>query len=137
MYFFCSILINPVKKQNYIFLAFCNILIFYGHYISIWIPFLQFIIFLVLFSSLDFIQRRYYFAQLVFLILAFLPFIPVLYYRFLDSGMHGTWVPKVKNLEPYYNLLWSFANQPAGAVYVIVITSLALVKGIARKEWQS
>lgn len=135
MYFFGLILAEPDKKRNYFFLGIFNILIFYGHYIAIWTLFLQFIIFILL-PSLRSIQRRYYFAQLLFLLLGFLPFIPVLYHRFLDSGVHGTWIPKVKSPEAYYNLLWSFANQPAGAICIIVITSLALLKGIARKEWR-
>jgi hypothetical protein len=66
----------------------------------------------------------------------FSPFISVIYSRFLDSGIKGTWVKKVNGIESLYNMIWNFSNTPVITVLFIIILFLGFLKIIFCKHKQ-
>ena len=123
---FVKIIQNPKGIKLYILLTLINSLILYSHYIAGWIIAVQFIFF-ILNKNFRKTSGFYYLIHLVGVVILFSPFIPVIINRFLDSGMKGTWIPKVKNITSLYNMLWIFSNKPVPASIFILFLIAATV----------
>ena len=52
---------------------------------------------------------------------------PVLFTRFFDSGVNGTWIAKTTSLEALYDFLWRMCNVPVTTVLAMVILVAASI----------
>ena len=62
---------------------------------------------------------------------------PVLFTRFFDSGVHGTWIAKTTSPEALYDFLWRMCNVPVTTVFAIVILIAAFIRliiSVVKKE---
>jgi mannosyltransferase len=133
MYFFLELKSNYNSRRILVALIITNVILFYSHYLSMWILVVQCMISLASFkNSLGLIKR--YFIHFVVFLLLISPFIPVLINRFLDSGLHGTWVPKVTGFDSLYFMLWRFFNKPIVVVLCIVLIIYNLVLFFKNRE---
>ena len=125
---FLSLAKEP-KTYKFILLTFFNLLLMYGHYLSIWVIVMEFLI-VFLFRPIRQKIWKPYLIHAGALILLFIPMFPVLFTRFLDSGVHGTWIEKSTGLGNLYDLLWRMSNVPIATVMAIAIMTAAFVKWI-------
>lgn len=133
---FLSVIRNP-KTYKFILLTLVNLMLMYGHYLSVWIIVMEFII------ALDIkpVRQKIWKPYLIHagtLILLFAPMFPILFTRFFDSGINGTWIAKTTSLEALYDFLWRMCNAPLTTVLVIVLLVSALVTliiKIAKKQY--
>jgi uncharacterized membrane protein len=131
---FCSacsalLFISAVKQPKtlkFILLTIVNLMLMYGHYLSVWIIVMEFIIAL----SIKPIRKKIwkpYLLHAAALILLFTPMFPVLFRRFMDSGVNGTWIEKTTSPEALYDFLWRMCNVPVTTVLAIVILISAFI----------
>ena len=118
-FLFISIIKNP-KTFKFILLTLVNLMLMYGHYLSVWIIVMEFLIAL----AINPIRKKIWKPYLIHaasLILLFVPMFPVLFTRFFDSGIHGTWIAKTTSPEALYDFLWRMCNVPVTTVLAIAI----------------
>ena len=136
VFLFISLVKTP-KTSKFILLTLVNLMLMYGHYLSVWIIVMEFIIAL----GIKPIRKRIWKPYLIHaaaLILLFAPMFPVLFTRFFDSGIHGTWIAKTTSPEALYDFLWRMCNVPVTTVLAIGILIAALIKliiGIIQKRF--
>lgn len=137
----CSVLlfisiVNGPKPFKFILLTLVNLMLMYGHYLSVWIIVMEFVIALGISPIRKKIWKPYL-IHAVALIILFTPMFPVLFARFLDSGLHGTWVAKTTSLEALYDFLWRMCNVPVTTVLAIIIlvaVFIVLIINIVKKK---
>lgn len=127
VYLFMKQCENP-NKSRWLLLLLSNVLLVYSHYMAaFWILAMEFSV-IILFKDL----RKSLWKGLLFLIIGLLtfcfPLIPVVIERFMDSGMHGTWVEKCKGISDLYSMICTFTNAPVPTVFAIMIMLSSLVK---------
>lgn len=130
----CSVLlfisiVNSPKSFKFVLLTLANLMLMYGHYLSIWIIVMEFFIALCVKPIRKRIWKPYL-LHIAALILLFAPMIPVLFTRFMDSGINGTWIEKTTSPEALYDFLWRMCNVPVTTVIAIIILVSALIKMI-------
>lgn len=116
--------IHNQKKSNFIWLTFVNILLMYGHYLSIWMIVMEFAVF-IFNGNIRKKIRKGYWIHILALAALFSPMIPTLLRRFLDSGVNGTWIPKASGIEDVYSFICCMSNAPVTAVIAIIILAVA------------
>lgn len=132
---FISIVKEP-KLFKFILLTLANLTLMYGHYLSVWIIVMEFLTVFLIRPIRQTIWKPYL-IHILALVLLFAPMFPVLFTRFLDSGVHGTWIGKSTGVENLYDFLWRMCNVPVTTVIMLVIMLSAFVKWIiasVRKE---
>ena len=138
----CSVLLyiscvrNP-KTVKFVLLILANLMLMFGHYLSVWIIVMEFVITLV-FRPIRKKIWKPYLIHAAALILLFAPMFPVLFTRFFDSGINGTWIAKTTSPEALYDFLWRMCNVPVTTVLAIVILVAALIKliiSVVKKEY--
>lgn len=136
-FLFISCIHRP-KAFKFILLTLVNLMLMYGHYLSVWIIVMEFIIAL----SIKPIRKKIwkpYLIHAAVLVLLFIPMFPVLFRRFMDSGVNGTWIAKTTSPEVLYDFLWRMCNVPVTTVLAIVILVVIFIKLIVstfRKKQQ-
>lgn len=137
VFLFISCIHRP-KAFKFILLTLVNLMLMYGHYLSVWIIVMEFIIAL----SIKPIRKKIwkpYLIHATVLVLLFIPMFPVLFRRFMDSGVNGTWIAKTTSPEALYDFLWRMCNVPVTTVLAIVILVVIFIKLIVstfRKKQQ-
>lgn len=137
LYLFLSLIHTP-EKITLTGLTIVNIFIMYGHYLAIWLILMEFLIVLCIPAVRRKIGKLYIY-HISALTIAYLPIIPALYLRFLDSGLHGTWVSKNTSIENLYSMLCSFSNDAVPAVFSLVLIAAFFIKRIIhiiKKEYK-
>lgn len=133
---FLSVIHTP-KPYKFVLLTLANLMLMYGHYLSVWIIVMEFLVAL----GIKPVRQRIWKPYLIHaaaLILLFAPMFPVLFTRFFDSGVNGTWIAKTTSLEALYDFLWRMCNVPVTTVLAIAILVAALVVlivKVARKQY--
>ena len=128
--------VHQPKPFKFILLTLVNLMLMYGHYLSVWVIVMEFLIAL----SIRPIRKRIwkpYMLHAAALILLFAPMFPVLFTRFFDSGIHGTWIAKTTSPEALYDLLWRMCNVPVTTVLAIGIlaaTFITFIYRVSRKK---
>lgn len=129
-------IVNEPKPFKFVLLTLANLMLMYGHYLSIWVIVMEFLtVFLV--RPIRKKIWKPYLIHVLALILFFIPMFPVLFTRFMSSGLQGTWVAKSTKIEDLYDMLWKICNMPVATVLSIAIMVSALVMFVvrlARKE---
>lgn len=133
MWMFLNFIHSKGRIINLLLLACCNILLLYSHYLSVWILVVQSVVFVLFFKKLN-IKFSLMFWYYLLLFAALIPFIPVVYARIMDSGVHGTWVPKVTGIDAIYYMLWGYLNKPVVVVFSGVFILIALLKIVIKKS---
>ena len=127
----CSVLlfvraIHKPKRYKFILLTLVNLMLMYGHYLSVWIIVMEFVIALGIKPIRQKIWKPYL-IHAAALVLLFAPMFPVLFTRFFDSGVNGTWIPKTTSPEALYDFLWRMCNVPVTTVLAMVVLVAALI----------
>lgn len=125
--------IKEPKPFKFLLLTIANLVLMFGHYLSIWVIVMEFIIVMVVRSVRQRIWKPYL-IHAAALIVLFAPLFPVLFTRFMDSGVHGTWIEKSTGLVNLYDLLWRMCNVPLVTVTAIGIMATALVIAVIRLQ---
>ena len=128
--------IKEPKPFKFILLTLANLMLMYGHYLSIWVIVMEFLAVFLIRPIRQKVWKPYLLHALA-LILLFVPMFPVLLTRFLDSGLHGTWIEKSTSVENLYDFLWRMCNVPVTTVLALAILLAALVRwmvSLLRKE---
>ena len=128
--------IHRPKPFKFILLTLANLMLMYGHYLSVWIVVMEFVIALGISPIRKKIWKPYL-LHAAALILLFAPMFPVLFTRFFDSGVHGTWIAKTTSPEALYDFLWRMCNVPVTTVLAIAILFAAFIRliiSIVKKE---
>ena len=136
VFLFVSCIHRP-KTFKFILLTLANLMLMYGHYLSVWIIVMEFVIALVIKPIRKKIWKPYL-IHAAALILLFSPMFPVLFRRFMDSGVNGTWIAKTTSPEALYDFLWRMCNVPVTTVLVIIVLFAALTKliiNVFKKEY--
>lgn len=126
VFLFVSCIHRP-KTFKFILLTIANLMLMYGHYLSVWIIVMEFVIALAIKPIRKKIWKPYL-IHAASLILLFAPMLPVLFARFMDSGVNGTWIAKTTSPEALYDFLWRMCNVPVTTVLVIVVLVAAFIK---------
>lgn len=130
VWLFLSILKEP-KSFKFILLTLANLVLMYGHYLSIWVIVMEFVI-VMAFKPIRIRIWKPYLIHVAALIVLFAPMFPVLYTRFMSSGVHGTWVEKTTGFANLYDMLWRMCNVPFVTVIAIGILIAAFVVWMIR-----
>jgi len=109
VYLFISAIHRP-KTFKFILLTLANIMLMYGHYLSVWIIVMEFVIALVIRPIRNKIWKAYL-IHAASLVLLFTPMFPVLFRR----------------PEALYDFLWRMCNEPVTTVLAIVILASAFI----------
>jgi len=127
---FISVIKDP-KTFKFILLTLANLALMYGHYLSVWVIVMEFLIVFLVRP----IRKKIWKPYLIHagaLIVLFIPMFPILFTRFMDSGVHGTWIEKSTGLEDLYDFIWKMCNVPLVTVTAIGIMTAALVVWVIR-----
>lgn len=119
--------VKTPKTYKFILLTLVNLMLMYGHYLSVWIIVMEFVITLGIKPVRKKIWKPYL-IHAAALILLFTPMFPVLFRRFMDSGIQGTWIEKTTSPEALYDFLWRMCNVPVTTVLAIGILISAFIK---------
>ena len=128
--------IKTPKTFKFILLTLVNLMLMYGHYLSVWIIVMEFIIALTFRPVRKKIWKPYL-IHAAALVLLFAPMFPVLFRRFMDSGINGTWIEKTTSPEALYDFLWRMCNVPVItvlAIGILVSSFIKLIVNIIHKE---
>ena len=133
VYLFVSSIKEKNQIRSLVFLTLVNGLILYTHYLGYWIILVQIICFLSI-KSIRQVLLKKYLIHLGVLLLLFLPILPVLYDRILNSGLNGTWISTVTGLEDLYNMIWKFSNKPITTVIFLAFILVGLALRIIHRK---
>ena len=137
----CSVLlfvsaIHDSKRYKFLLLTLVNLMLMYGHYLSVWIIVMEFLVALGIKPIRQKIWKPYL-MHAAALLLFFAPMFPVLFTRFFDSGVNGTWIAKTTSPEALYDFLWRMCNVPVTtvlAMMVIVSAFIVLIINMVKKK---
>lgn len=126
-YLFMKQFMKPVKYR-WLHILVSNVLLVYSHYIAaFWIIVMEIFV-VLLFTDL----RKAMWKGLLFTVVGILvfcfPLIPIIFDRFMDSGLNGTWIEKCHGIEELYSMLCAFTNAPVPTALAIIIMVSALIK---------
>ncbi|MBO7084184.1 MAG: glycosyltransferase family 39 protein [Bacteroidales bacterium] len=121
--------IKESKPFKFILLTLVNLMLMYGHYLAVWVIVMEFLIVFLIRPIRQKIWKPYL-IHAIALILFFIPMFPVLFTRFLDSGMNGTWIEKSTGLADLYDFMWRMCNIPLTTVVAIGIMLAMLVNWV-------
>lgn len=136
VFLFVSCIHRP-KAFKFILLTIANLMLMYGHYLSVWIIVMEFLIAL----GINPIRKKIWKPYLIHaasLVLLFAPMFPVLFARFFDSGLHGTWIAKTTSPEALYDFLWRMCNVPVTtvlAIGILVSSFIILIINIVKNRF--
>jgi len=120
------------KSKFLLGLTLTNVIILYSHYLGYWIIITEALLYFGFMLKYKKLSKPFLF-HLSIIFLCFIPQLPILYQRFMDSGVNGTWIAKSTGIDTLYNMLWKFSNAPLVTVIVIIIFSFSLFKYIYKK----
>ncbi len=122
--------IHEPKRFKFVLLTLVNLMLMYGHYLSVWIIVMEFFIALIVKPIRKKIWK-FYLIHAAALIVLFAPMFPVLFTRFSESGLRGTWIEKTTSPKALYDFLWRMCNVPVTTVLAIILLFAILIKLIA------
>lgn len=124
-------LIEQPGKGKWILWVVVNLLIMYCHYLALWVIVMQVALWLLI-PSIRKRLGKYMLIALASLALLYIPIVPTLIRRFLDSGLHGTWVSRCEGFDDLYGILCCFTNAPVTTVLAIALMVAAMIKCVVR-----
>lgn len=125
--FFKILKFRDRSTKHWMFLSISNILIMYAHYFGAFVWIVEGIIIALFFYKNKRILIKFC-LMILLCIVAYIPQIPVAYFRFFGSVKNGTWLKPPEGIESVYNMIWSFTNMPVPAVMSLAILIFAMLK---------
>jgi len=110
------------RKSTVVFWTLLNTAILYTHYLGFVVPAIQ-ILALVMIGGINRNTIISIMLMLSGMLILYLPWIPILVTRLLQTTSNGTWVAPAR-AEDLYNSIWSFSNSPVNAVFFLAILLL-------------
>lgn len=138
MYYFMLFLSEKAKKRYAILLVVTNVLLLYTHFFGFFVLAAQ-----VMSVTVLRIYRTTHFKKYIrisiFVFLAYLPYLGILFFRFADTVQGGTWVAPVKNLGILYGTINLFTNEtfPNYFLFLLVIWlfTVQFIRQSFSKKW--
>ncbi len=121
---------HQTKRQNitnFTLLILSDIVLIYAHYFGFFILIVQ-CLFIVFHKELLLKYWKFLLYAIFILAIAYLPNIIIIFNRFIDASVNGTWLKIPNGIKSIYNMLWKFSNKPIVTVFVISIVSVAAIK---------
>ncbi len=134
VYFYLNLFKNNHSIKTLGLLTITNGLILYSHYLAVWVIIIQVLLFLLIKPIRKQLGLKYLY-HIIGLFILFLPFLPVIIERILDSGVKGTWVQKSSGIEALYFMLVDFFNAPVVAVIAISLFLFSGAKSIIKRRF--
>lgn len=125
MYFFLALAARPGKVRYAVLLAFVNALLVYAHFFGFFIFLIQSVSLLIIPALRKSISVKYL-VSVVFSLVAYLPYFPVMVSR-LKASSGGTWVPPPV-WSDLYTMIWRYTNAPVAAVTFLAILGVGLTR---------
>ncbi len=122
---------NPNRLRQHLLLAVVNMLIFYSHYLGVWIIVVQVLSLVLIPRFRAAINSKYLYQYLTLAVLC-IPQLPTIWNRLMTSGTNGTWISKSGGIADIYYMILKYTNAPVMAVVFILLTLVAAV--FARKQ---
>ena len=119
------------RRRRWLWLTVVNLLIMYSHYMAIWVLVAEFATAMIHGESRK-RMRRGGLAHIGALAVGYIPMYPVLWRRFLDSGLHGTWISRSTGVHDLYFMLGSYTNAPVVTALTMLLTAFTAVYTIVR-----
>lgn len=122
VYYFLDLFIDSRSNKSLVFLTLINFLLLYSHFFGIVFVLTEFACVFIVPQLRRTILKKILISN-SFLLLAFLPYLPVLFHRYSSSSVNPQWIP-APLLSDLYTMLWRFSNAP---VLTVVMAILLLV----------
>lgn len=105
-----------------------NVLLVYSHYMAAFWVILMEVLIVIVFKDLRKSMLKGFVFHILGLLVFCFPLIPIVFKRFMDSGIHGTWIERCSSIEDFYSMLCTFTNAPVTTVLAIVLIVSSLIK---------
>ncbi|UKN00342.1 glycosyltransferase family 39 protein [Paracrocinitomix mangrovi] len=125
MYSFFHLIRNPASKKHFVILALANVINIYGHFLAFVILFIQGVSVLFFKDVREKIFKKYV-LNVIITILAYLPYIGIMAFRFVDSYEKETFAAPDPSPINLYGMLWKFSNAPFNTVMFLFLLVLGL-----------
>jgi mannosyltransferase len=125
LYFFLSIIQQPDKKSNYVYIFFLNLLLIYSHYFGFYVLFIE--AFSILFLHNKKIFLKNFFLLFLAIGICYLPMIFIFLHRFGTSTANGTWVAPPGVTEVYGNINRFINNRINTAVFILIMAVTIII----------
>lgn len=130
---FLSLRENPYRLLTHFLLAVVNMLIFYGHYLGVWIIIIQLFSLALIPSFRSSLQKKHVF-QYILLGMLCVPQLPTIWQRLMTSGTDGTWISKSEGIADLYYMILKYSNAPVLAVLFILLSLAAIVYAFSKRD---
>lgn len=124
MYFFLVVIRSPRSTWPFVGLCLMNVLLPYAHFFGWLVIGIQ--VCTLLFKQVREGILLKYAISIGIVLLAYAPYVPILWSRTSASVGQGTWL-EASNVEGLYNMIWDWSNAPVMAVFFIAILGFSLV----------
>lgn len=106
-----------------------NTALIYLHYFGFWVLIVEFVFLVLNYKYLQKLWKEFLICVFSIFVL-YIPSIKVFIERFLFSYSQGgnAFIQKPDGIEPIYNMIWTFSNQPITAVSVIILLTIFFIK---------
>lgn len=111
---------NYRGRAAWVWLAVVNVLIMYSHYMAFWVIVVEAMVLLFVPGAIRRLWKHGLIHAAV-LIVCYIPMWPVLYERFMDSGVHGTWIAKTEGFDALYFMFCHLTNSPVPTILYLVL----------------
>lgn len=136
LYLFLVLANRQGNVRHWVWLAVVNVMLMYGHYLAFWVIAVEALI-VILHKDTRKAMWRGGLLHLGVLLVCFIPMMPTLLARFLESGLHGTWIEKTTGIDRLYYMFCHLCNAPFVTVLVFCLMLAALVVAIVRRRSDS
>jgi len=127
MFYYLELIRGSFNVNYFIALLLSNIIMIYSHYFGFFILFIQFI-FIIANKVLYKKFWKILFLSILLISISYLPHIQVLYNRFLDSTLNGTWVRPPNSLMEIFIMVKHFSNTSVVAFIALLIIAIAILR---------
>jgi uncharacterized membrane protein len=131
-----KMILEPNAKVVHLLMGLTLAIAMYTHFFAAWLGIAQFLF--VLMSPAHRGHIRKYLYSWLFTLLAYLPYVGVLFFRWFESAAHGTWIQPVTNMGSLHDFVLWVCNNNA-TLYALVVTilysSIGLIQDQFEKKW--
>ena len=133
LYLFLTLANRQGGVRHWVWLAVVNVLLMYGHYLTFWVIAVEALIVLVHKET----RKAMWHGGLLHigvLLACYIPMIPTLIGRFLESGLNGTWIERTTSVDRLYYMFCCMCNAPVVTVLALGLMIAALTMAIISRK---
>ncbi len=132
-YYFFKIIFHQHFKKDIGYYLLANVMMAYLHYFAVWVLFSQGVIALLLYFIYHKKIRTIVYANVVVMCLL-APLFYILGNKIIGNDTwHYSWLSKVKDIEPLYDMIWAYSNMPINAVACLFFIVLYIILSAVKK----